>query len=211
MSGLFIAFEGPDGSGKTTTASRVANMLRTRGYTVCDVRQPGGTPYAEEIRSTILRIRNDLANEEFHLSTELLMMYAARNQLMEEVVKPALARGEIVITDRHDWSTWAYQNGGNEMPEFKQYSLTPDIYVFLDRDPVLSVQSATERGDLDRYETLSKQQDVYNNYLKIIQTHTDRSIVVPIDASSFDSERFNRGIGSLIATIESTQKSKTQE
>jgi dTMP kinase len=110
MSGLFITLEGTEGCGKTTQAGRLVERLRLMGYPVCVVREPGGTPIGEEIRQTLKHSQHDMAPE-----TELLLMNACRAQLVREVIRPALARGEIVISDRFYDSTIAYQGYGRQL------------------------------------------------------------------------------------------------
>src|SRR5690348_14627763 len=109
MPGLFISFEGTEGSGKSTQVSLLAEHLRFEGYTVRTIREPGGTPIGEEIRHTL---KHSADNEAMTAETELLLMNASRAQLVREVIRPALAAGEIVLCDRYYDSTIAYQGYG---------------------------------------------------------------------------------------------------
>src|SRR5947207_2254454 len=109
MNGLFISFEGTEGSGKTTQISLLAERLRAAGHSVRTIREPGGTPIGEEIRHTL---KHSADNEAMTAETELLLMNASRAQLVREVVRPALATGEIVLCDRFYDSTTAYQGYG---------------------------------------------------------------------------------------------------
>jgi dTMP kinase len=109
MSGLFITFEGTEGSGKTTQISLLAGRLRSMGRAVRTIREPGGTPIGEEIRHTL---KHSLANQAMTPEAELLLMNASRAQLVREVIRPALAAGEIVLSDRFYDSTTAYQGYG---------------------------------------------------------------------------------------------------
>lgn len=108
--GTFITFEGVEGSGKTTQVERLADRLRRAGRTVVTTREPGGTPVSDRVRAVVL----DRQNVEIHPHTEALLMCAARAQLVHEVIRPALARGDIVLCDRYSDSTFAYQGYGHE-------------------------------------------------------------------------------------------------
>src|SRR2546427_3328244 len=112
MPGLFISFEGTEGSGKTTQISLLAEHLRSMDYTVRTTREPGGTPIGEEIRHTL---KHSLANQAMTSETELLLMNASRAQLVREVIRPALAAAEIVLCDRFHDSTTAYQGYGRQL------------------------------------------------------------------------------------------------
>jgi dTMP kinase len=109
MKGLFITFEGTEGSGKTTQIAALAERLRALGHIVRVLREPGGTPIGEEIRHTL---KHSDANQNMTPETELLLMNASRAQLVREVIRPALAAGEIVLCDRFYDSTVAYQGYG---------------------------------------------------------------------------------------------------
>src|SRR5215475_9013156 len=112
MQGLFITFEGTEGSGKSTQISLLAERLRSLGHHVRTIREPGGTPIGEEIRHTL---KHSAENEAMTAETELLLMNASRAQLVREVIRPALARGEIVLCDRFYDSTTAYQGYGRQL------------------------------------------------------------------------------------------------
>src|SRR5947207_7020998 len=112
MNGLFISFEGTEGSGKTTQISLLAERLRAAGHSVRTIREPGGTPVGEEIRHTL---KHSADNEAMTFETELLLMNASRAQLVREVIRPALAAGEIVMSDRFYDSTMAYQGYGRQL------------------------------------------------------------------------------------------------
>ena len=109
MRGRFITFEGTEGSGKSTQIALLANRLRSLGYSVKSLREPGGTPVGEEIRYTLKHSKNNAA---MTAETELLLMNASRAQLVREVIRPALAAGEVVLCDRFFDSTTAYQGYG---------------------------------------------------------------------------------------------------
>src|SRR6266581_2049388 len=112
MTGLFITFEGTEGSGKSTQISLLAEHLRSLGRSVRTIREPGGTPIGEEIRHTL---KHSAANQAMTAETELLLMNASRAQLVREIIRPALAAGEIVLCDRFYDSTTAYQGYGRAL------------------------------------------------------------------------------------------------
>jgi dTMP kinase len=112
MSGLFITFEGTEGSGKSTQIPLLAKRLRELGHKVRSLREPGGTPIGEEIRHTL---KHSVQNRDMHNETELLLMNASRAQLVREVIRPALAANEIVLCDRFYDSTVAYQGYGRQL------------------------------------------------------------------------------------------------
>jgi dTMP kinase len=112
MKGLFISFEGTEGSGKTTQISLLAERLRSMGRGVRTLREPGGTPIGEEVRHTL---KHSPANHAMTPEAELLLMNASRAQLVREVIRPALAAGEIVLCDRFYDSTTAYQGYGRQL------------------------------------------------------------------------------------------------
>jgi dTMP kinase len=112
MSGFFLSFEGTEGSGKSTQAALLARRLRDLGHHVRELREPGGTPIGEEIRHTL---KHSAANHAMTPEAELLLMNASRAQLVREVIRPALAAGEIVICDRFYDSTTAYQGCGRQL------------------------------------------------------------------------------------------------
>src|SRR5438034_5858421 len=111
-SGLFITFEGTEGSGKTTQISLLAGRLRSLGRSVLTIREPGGTPIGEEIRHTL---KHSLANDAMTAEAELLLMNASRAQIVREIIRPALDAGEVVLCDRFYDSTTAYQGFGRQL------------------------------------------------------------------------------------------------
>ena len=135
MNGCFIVVEGPDGVGKTTLASRIAQRIRSDGGDVLEVREPGGTPVAEAARHAALDPGLDATP-----LAELFLMLAARADLVERVIRPALASGKIVLCDRYELSTWAYQVEGRQLPEeavlaasrLATGALAPDLTIVLD-------------------------------------------------------------------------------
>jgi len=124
-SGLFITFEGTEGSGKTTQISLLAGRLRSLGRSVLTTREPGGTPIGEEIRHTL---KHSLANQAMTAEAELLLMNASRAQLVHEVIRPALAAGQIVLADRYYDSTIAYQGYGRGL-DLERVKVITDLAV----------------------------------------------------------------------------------
>lgn len=158
MTGKFIVIEGLEGAGKTTAQNTVIQTLRTRGIAdLVFTREPGGTPLAERLRSLIKEGHPD---EPLTDKAEVLMLYAARVQLVENVILPAMARGAWVIGDRHDLSSQAYQGGGRQIDPVLLQTLRdtvlgdfrPDLTLYLDIAPALGLQRARQRGELDRIE-----------------------------------------------------------
>ena len=155
--GVFITLEGTEGSGKSTQLKTIEQYLQQHNRRYIKVREPGGTPIAEEIRNLLKTPRNDDAMCD---TTELLLMYAARAQLVNTVIKPAIEQGVDVICDRHDLSTVAYQGGGRgmDLSEIKAISkvvlgdFKPNLTILLDIDPIKGMQRAKARGELDRFE-----------------------------------------------------------
>ncbi len=154
--GRFVVIEGLEGAGKTTAIETVQQWLREQGHPLVQTREPGGTPLAEQIRTLVKSVQQEKVSP----VTELLLMYAARAQLLDNVIRPALARGDWVLADRHDLSSRAYQGGGRQIPDevldpIRQLvlaDLRPDLTLYLDIDPVIGLERARARGELDRIE-----------------------------------------------------------
>jgi len=154
--GKFIVIEGLEGAGKSSAIASVVAHLHAKGIATQTVREPGGTPLAEAIRGLV---KQDW-DERLTAETELLLMYASRAQLVENVIKPALQKGMWVIADRHDLSSRAYQGGGRQLGDDKLTTLrqlvlgdfVPDLTLLLDVDPKQGLERARERGELDRIE-----------------------------------------------------------
>ena len=160
MSGKFIVIEGLEGAGKSTAHQSVVNVLNELGvHDVVFTREPGGTPLAEKLRNLIKHETEEPVTDK----AELLMLYAARIQLVENVIKPALAEGKWVVGDRHDMSSQAYQGGGRQMdPHFMKTlkeavlgDFEPDLTIYLDIDPAVGLARARGRGELDRIEQMN--------------------------------------------------------
>ena len=154
----FIVIEGLEGAGKTTARQVIVDTLRENGITdLVYTREPGGTPLAEKLRTLI---KDGIDGETVTDKAEVLMLYAARIQLVDNVIKPALARGQWVIGDRHDLSSQAYQGGGRGIDRKLMESLRdtvlgdfyPDFTLYLDLPPETGLARARSRGELDRIE-----------------------------------------------------------
>jgi dTMP kinase len=151
--GLFITFEGPDGSGKSTQARMLAMRLRSQGRDVLESVEPGGTPIGQQIRRILL----DPANKELTARAELLLMFAARAQNVEQWILPALAEGRIVISDRFTDSSIAYQGSGRglgwetvlELDRIACRGLKPDVTICIDVAPETGLARAMARGGLE--------------------------------------------------------------
>ncbi len=185
-SAKFVVIEGLEGAGKSTAVATVLSWLQANGADVVQTREPGGTPLAEQIRTMVKAVQDEKIASE----TELLLMYAARSQLLANVIRPALARGQWVLADRHDLSSRAYQGGGRQIASeiidqiraVVVKDTRPDLTLYLDIDPEIGLKRALARGELDRIEQekLDFFKRTRQKYLEIAAT--DSSIVV-IDAS----------------------------
>ncbi len=158
MAGLFLSLEGIDGSGKSTQARRLADALRGKGHTITLTREPGGSPGAEEIRRLVLEGEPDRWSPE----TEILLFTAARRDHLEKTIRPALARGEIVITDRFADSTRVFQGltrGDLTATVDRLHDLMigvePDLTLLFDLDPAKGLARATARAGTElRFEDM---------------------------------------------------------
>ncbi|WP_310607263.1 dTMP kinase [Buttiauxella brennerae] len=160
MVSKFIVIEGLEGAGKTNAHNVVVATLKELGVTdLVFTREPGGTPLAERLRELTLNNKG-IGDEIVTDKAEVLMFYAARVQLVETVIKPALSRGAWVIGDRHDLSTQAYQGGGRCIDQELLMALRntvlgdfyPDLTIYLDVTPEVGLTRARARGELDRIE-----------------------------------------------------------
>nr|WP_262381413.1 dTMP kinase [Pseudomonas sp. WS 5079] len=153
---MFITLEGPEGAGKSTNREYLAERLRAEGIEVLLTREPGGTPLAEKIREVLLATGDEVMNPD----TELLLVFAARAQHLAEVIRPALARGAVVICDRFTDSTYAYQGAGRglsleriaTLETFVQGDLRPHLTLVFDLPVDVGLARASARGRLDRFE-----------------------------------------------------------
>lgn len=158
MSGFFITFEGVEGVGKSTQLARLEDHLIGRGHDVVVTREPGGTPLAEQIRALVLHNRSEPMPD----AAELMLMFAARSVHTENLIRPALARGAIVLCDRYTDATYAYQGGGRGIDDalidplatLAQRGLWPTLTILLDAPVAPSLARARARsGKSDRIES----------------------------------------------------------
>jgi dTMP kinase len=187
LSGVFFSFEGIDGSGKTTQLSLLAQALRGRGFDVETLREPGGTPLGEKVRSLLL----DRSDDPPSPLAELLLFSAARAQIVERRIRPALERGAAVLLDRFSDATYAYQGFGRGIPleqirslEAIAAGILPERTWYLDLAPAQAALRRDERGGVaDRMEseTDAFRQKVREGYLERARSYPDRIRVV--DAS----------------------------
>ena len=185
--GLFITFEGNDGSGKTTISELVFKQLTQKGFSCILTREPGGIDIAEQIRHIIL----DPANSAMDARTEALLYAASRRQHLVERVIPALDEGKIVICDRFIDSSLAYQGMGRQigmeeifqMNQFATEGLMPDATIFLEVSEAVSRQRLAHRGSLDRMDQESEafHQRVRRGYALVRQRYSERMRVIDAD------------------------------
>jgi dTMP kinase len=181
---MFITLEGPEGSGKTSHMPPLVEYLRERGFRVFPTREPGGTTIGEQIRDVI----HDLKNVEMHPRTETLLYQAARAQIVEQVIRPRLEAGEVVISDRYADSTIAYQGYGHQqdleqvrsLVQYATGGLKPGLTVLLDLDVEVGLgrkKNENEWNRLDAY-TVEFHQRVRLGYLELARQETDRWVVI---------------------------------
>ena len=185
---MFITLEGPDGSGKTGQIPHLREFLTNKGYTVFCAREPGDTSIGEQIRNILM----DHKNTSMHPRTETLLFCAARAQMVEEVIKPQLEQGHIVLLDRYADSTLAYQGYGHcndieliqKLLDFATGGLYPDLTFLLDVDPAIGLKRRQQGGGewnrMDAYD-LQYHQRVRDGYIKMANADPKRWQIV--DAS----------------------------
>ena len=181
---MFITLEGPEGSGKTSHIPPLVEYLREKGHRVFPTREPGGTSIGEQIREVI----HDLKNVEMNPRTETLLYQAARAQIVEQVIKPRLRAGEIVISDRYYDSTIAYQGYGHQqnleqvraLVTYATGGLVPDLTVLLDVDVEEGLRRKKKDNEWNRLDayTVEFHQRVRAGYAEMVQQEPDRWVVV---------------------------------
>lgn len=204
--GKLIVIEGLEGAGKSTAVNTIIDLLSQKNIECITTREPGGTPIGELLRQIIKSAEYD---EVLSDKTELLLLYAARIQLLEEVIKPALQEKKWVIADRFELSTLAYQGGGrgvpfeiiNKLSAFCLDGFKPDLTLYLDITPELGMERARLRGKFDRIEQQSIDffHRVHNSYMQYIYNHPEITI---INASQVLDDVRNDIIHSVTAFIE---------
>jgi dTMP kinase len=184
---MFITLEGPEGSGKTSQIPPLTEFLKKQGYRVLATREPGGTEIGDQVRAVL----TNLNNTSMHPRTEILLFLAARAQLVEQCIRPALSQGSLVLCDRYGDSTLAYQGYGHgtdlstlrQMLNFATGNLWPDLTLLLDIDPAKGLQRKRGGGEwnrLDAYE-LAFHQRVWQGYQALARQEPQRWVIV--DAS----------------------------
>jgi dTMP kinase len=181
---MFITFEGPEGSGKTTQLPQITRFLSDAGYTVFSTREPGGTSIGDQIRQVLLTNKNT----EMHPRSEILLFQASRAQLVEQEIKPRLARAEIVLCDRYADSTIAYQGYGHRVDlaqlrsivDFATGGLKPDLTLLLDLDVEAGLARRQKDGDINRLDAfeLAFHQRVRAGYHKLAAAEPDRWVMI---------------------------------
>jgi dTMP kinase len=203
---MFITLEGPEGSGKTSHIPHLVQHLREKGYTVFPTREPGGTSIGEQIREVL----HNLKNAEMNPRTETLLYQAARAQFVEQILRPHLAAGELVLSDRYADSTVAYQGYGHQqnleqvraLVQYATGGLMPGLTILLDLDVDLGLRrkkKADEWNRLDAY-TVEFHERVRAGYLELAKQEPARWVLV--DASqSWESvqEELRKAIAKKLA------------
>ena len=181
---MFITLEGPEGSGKSSQLPDLAEFLSGQGWDVLTTREPGGTPIGDQIRQILMR----LDNQELHPRTEILLFLASRAQLVEQVIKPALREGKLVLCDRFGDSTLAYQGYGHGlnldtlriMLDFATDKLKPDLTLLLDVDVETGLQRKRKEDEWNRLDAyaLAFHQRVREGYHELCRQDPERWHVI---------------------------------
>lgn len=196
---MFISFEGTEGVGKTTLIQKIHQYFSDQGHEVVLTREPGGTPLAEKIRQLLLKVSDE---EQMSHDTELLMIYAARAQHLQQVIVPALNAGKIVLSDRFSDASFAYQCMGRGLSQTKLEILNqhfvshiPNLTFWLDAPIELGMTRARERGELDRFEQekLVFFTRVREGYERLWKIYPDR--IKRIDATQSPEDVFAQALG----------------
>jgi len=184
---VFITFEGPEGSGKSSQLPALASFIASRGYDVVSTREPGGTRIGNQIREILMR----MDNTELHPRTEILLFQAARAQLIEELILPSLAEGKVILCDRYGDSTLAYQGYGHGLDvdrlkmilEFATSGLKPDLTILLDVDVMVGLKRKKAKEEWNRMDAfeLSFHERVRKGYHELVSQEPARWKIV--DAS----------------------------
>lgn len=208
---MFITLEGPEGSGKTSQLGQFAVFLREQGYDVVTTREPGGTSIGDQIRQVLV----SMDNKNLHPRTEILLFLSARAQLVEELIKPSLASGKIVVCDRYGDSTLAYQGFGHGLPldvlremlRFATDGLVPDLTLYLDLEVekgLLRKKKGQEWNRLDAYE-VEFHRRVRNGYLQLAASEPERWRMIDASQSKKEVQQAMR-----TATLAALEKFKSQ-
>lgn len=185
---MFIVVEGLEGAGKSSALDTIRQVLIQAGVPsemIKNTREPGGTPIAEKIREIA---KMEFEDESLTDESELMLMYASRNQLVSGVIKPWLKDGFVVVGDRHDWSTSAYQGGGRGISDDVIDSLRriaigdfqADLYIFMDVEPEVGLARARGRGELDRIEKMNIEffDNARKKFCELAKLNAEKTIVI---------------------------------
>ena len=194
----FITLDGIDGSGKSTHLAAMRDWFAARGLPVLFTREPGGTPLGEELRRLLLDPAAQVG-----LRTETLLMFAARQQHLDDVILPALEQGVHVVSDRFTDATFAYQGGGRGLPEadiaalehWVQRGLRPDLTLILDVPAEVSFARVAKARDKDRFE-----QEQAAFFLRVRQAYLDRAAANPQRYRVIDSNRDKTEVRAAVET-----------
>lgn len=188
---MFITLEGPEGSGKSTHATRLKSYLEGKGFKVILTHEPGGTQVGKTIREMLLHPEG-----KFDQTTEIFMFAADRAEHVSKIIQPGLKNGKVVISDRFTDSTLAYQCGGRGLPEdqvrymnmVSSKGLVPELTVLLDVSPETGIKRATENGTSDRFERerIKFHKRVRRKYLQIAKDDPGRVKVIKTDNKDID-------------------------
>lgn len=198
--GKFITFEGVDGAGKSTHIAAFADALRARGMQVVTTREPGGTPLGEKLRELLL-------HESMHLDTEALLMFASRREHIAQVIRPALERGDWVISDRFTDATFAYQGGGRQLPiarlealeQWVHANLQPDLTLLFDVPLAVARERLNRTREPDKFE---REQDAF--FTRVRDAYLQRAARFPQRIRVIDSTRPLDEVGDELAALVAT-------
>jgi len=187
MKGLFVTFEGTEGSGKTSVIRRVQSYFENKGIPVLVTREPGGSHIAEQIRSILL----SKENKEMDVKTEALLFAASRRQHLTEIIRPALNEGKLVLCDRYEDSSLVYQGiargiGYDDVLSINRFAIDdsfPDLTLFVDVRPEVGLERVfnTKDREVNRLdlETMSFHRDIYDGYMSLIEAFPERMKKIP--------------------------------
>ncbi len=206
--GKFITIEGSEGAGKSTNIEYIQNYLQQQGIDYIATREPGGTPVAEKIRDLLL----DKSNTSLCDDAELLLMFAARAQHLNELIIPALEAGKWVLSDRFTDASYAYQGGGRglswkrieQLEHWVQGSLRPDATILLDIPVEQGMERVRKRGETDRFE--EEQMSFFNRireaYLKLAEENPQRFYIIDTQPALEDVyQQLDQVLSKLVANV----------
>ena len=192
---MFITFEGPEGSGKSTQVPILMRFLESYDIAVTATREPGGTSIGDQIREVLLSNKNT----EMHPRSEILLFQASRAQLVEQVISPRISRGEVVLCDRYADSTIAYQGYGHQIDlvqlsaivNFATGGLKPDLSILLDLDVEVGLQRRQDDGDVNRLDkfVIEFHERVRAGYHKLVSLEPERWVVIDANQSQNEVQR----------------------